>query len=425
MSIRRFVKLMTLSLYLFLRTSIANSTGLSNDFLFYVHYFEFSKGYVFNVNQSAQYNKYFSQNSPLSLELKENKIDYVAHWYNDFGLEYIRKGNGSNGAMTWYTWDWAKNLGALDRHPLLGWYKGDDTNILNWQCYWLLKSGITAVNITGPIDISNWKEPSNKHYWKFQLFENTYYFKLLKYIPWVKYKGSIMNITANWNQMIGYFFSTYNNYYKVCYNNKYYPVMYVFEGEGLRNSFDNLRSSKRLKKFLISQANKAIIKGFGGICLFVRHPTSDKILSRKDLESNGVLYIPAGYSNMEGAKERRSRSYYELVNNMKMPNERAIVNVVTSHHSVSPHPSNWPQKGSTPILFELAIRRATDWVLSNPALPKIIQIYNVAEWAEGGPGLQPNFRDGFGYLNSLKNVVENFISEKEDHSIKAIPKLEP
>lgn len=195
-------------LNLLLGASLAKSTGLPDDFLYYIQNIAPPKEYNFNVQDLPKYNKYFKQNPPPNLKFqnKNNRIDYIAHWYNDFGLEYTRKGNGSNGAMTWYTWDWAKKSGALERHPLLGWYKGDNNNILNWQCYWLLKSGITAVNIAGPIDLSNWKEPSNKHYWKFQLFEKTPNFRLLKYIPWVKYKGATRSIILNWNLMFDHFF---------------------------------------------------------------------------------------------------------------------------------------------------------------------------------------------------------------------------
>jgi hypothetical protein len=40
----------------------------------------------------------------------------------------------------------------------------------------------------------------------------------------------------------------------------------------------------------------------------------------------------------------------------------------------------------------------------------MMMLYNVSEWAEGGPGLQPNMRDGKGYLNSLRNAL-NTVSQ--------------
>jgi len=38
-------------------------------------------------------------------------------------------------------------------------------------------------------------------------------------------------------------------------------------------------------------------------------------------------------------------------------------------------------------------------------LPRIITCYNVSEWAEGGPALQPNMQDRFGYLEAVRNAL--------------------
>lgn len=38
-------------------------------------------------------------------------------------------------------------------------------------------------------------------------------------------------------------------------------------------------------------------------------------------------------------------------------------------------------------------------------MAKILTCYNVSEWAEGGPGLQPNRKDRFGYLDALREAV--------------------
>ena len=40
-----------------------------------------------------------------------------------------------------------------------------------------------------------------------------------------------------------------------------------------------------------------------------------------------------------------------------------------------------------------------------PALPQVIMCYNMSEWAEGGPGLVPNVRDRFGYLEAIRDAV--------------------
>jgi hypothetical protein len=37
--------------------------------------------------------------------------------------------------------------------------------------------------------------------------------------------------------------------------------------------------------------------------------------------------------------------------------------------------------------------------------PPMVTVYNIGEWAEGGPGLQPNQKDRFGYLQAVSNVT--------------------
>ena len=345
----------------------------------------------------------------------DSDVDIIAHWYNDFGLEYTRSGNGANGSLTWYYWDWAHHDNATgydaSRHPLLGWYRGDDANVLGWQSYWLLRSGVKAVNITGAIDTANWSDPADRNYWKYQLFNNVPNFKKLKYIPWVKWTGSgatdtekKAEVNANWQGMVYDFAgSDYPNIYTVAYKGKNYMAVYLYEGELLRGLYDNYSGATNLRTFLIARANDAKIAGFGGLVVFARHPTSDAIMSYVTLEKSGVLYIPADYSATEGSSDYTS--YSAMVDSMTAPSKRSIVNVTTSHESKSPHPSGWSAAGSTPELFEKALRKAVGFVLNDPDVPNIVQVYNVSEWAEGGPGLQPNMRDGFGYLDAVKNVV--------------------
>lgn len=43
--------------------------------------------------------------------------------------------------------------------------------------------------------------------------------------------------------------------------------------------------------------------------------------------------------------------------------------------------------------------------------PKLVTAYNVSEWSEGGPGLQPNVQDGFAYLDAVYNTV---VEKRED-----------
>lgn len=59
-------------------------------------------------------------------------------------------------------------------------------------------------------------------------------------------------------------------------------------------------------------------------------------------------------------------------------------------------------QGYYPDKFETFVRKAIEHVNNGKGFP---MIYNVSEWTEGGPGLQPNMKDGFGYLTALKNAL--------------------
>lgn len=352
----------------------------------------------------------FIRNPPYFRQEIKSKVDLVAHWYNDFGLQSTLKNGGARGALTWYYWDWARNKKTdLNRHPLLGWYKGDQVNVLGWQTYWLLNAGIKAVNLATIIDFAEWSRPESSYFWTYQLFNKVPNFKKIQYILWLKFKvdgksNAKKELRDYWEYVIGTFSKKYKNIYKIHYKDRVYPVFFLWEGEGLRGVLDNYISSKETKKFLISVANYARKQGYEGICLFVRHPTSDTLMHRKYLLDNGVLYLPASYSKMQGSKTS-ALNYSELVNTMKAPSDIEVVNVVTAHHTIAPHPSGWQQRGSTPLLFKKALEKAFGYVLSDKNIPDVIQIYNVSEWAEGGPGLQPNMKDFFRYLEVVNEVI--------------------
>ena len=85
---------------------------------------------------------------------------------------------------------------------------------------------------------------------------------------------------------------------------------------------------------------------------------------------------------------------------------KPIANSVTSLDSHYPHPSNYRLPGTSPGLFEQELRVAVENVVKHREMEPVVTVYNVAEWAEGGPGLQPNQRDRFGYLQAVKKVVD-------------------
>ena len=76
---------------------------------------------------------------PLSESEYDTEPDFIVHWYNDFGLEFTRQ--RASAWKGWYYWTWnyhnagagSKDSYALydpERHPMLGYYRGDDPKIL-------------------------------------------------------------------------------------------------------------------------------------------------------------------------------------------------------------------------------------------------------------------------------------------------------
>ena len=92
--------------------------------------------------------------------------------------------------------------------------------------------------------------------------------------------------------------------------------------------------------------------------------------------------------------------------NAAIPQEWSVPAVSTDRDSHVYHPSTWDWPGSTPDLFasmcENAILRGR-----KAGAPPILTVYNVSEHAEGGAGLQPNMRDGKGYLDALRRALNS------------------
>ena len=115
----------------------------------------------------------------------------LAHWYTDAGLE-VRRANPGSGWLGWYYWTWAfhggyprgNNTLATDydpaRKPLLGFYRGDDADVLDWQCFWLREYGVAGVILIGAGKPQS--DPAKPFYWQYQLFHNVPNFKGLRYV---------------------------------------------------------------------------------------------------------------------------------------------------------------------------------------------------------------------------------------------------
>ena len=346
---------------------------------------------------------------------KNKKIDVLAHWYNDFGLEYTASSeNQSKGSYTWYDWSWNHTDNPNydpSRHPLLGWYKGDDPTVLDWQSYWLVKYGIKGTILTGIIDKDNFYEPSGRMYWTNILFNKVKNFQKLKYVLWFEGNHDIPKAKANAQQdfIIDHIVAKHSNVYTYNINGKKYPVFFIWDMEGFRGTYDNYQGSRVSERRMVYLSERMKKLGYDGICIVGRNLIiSQKSYSEQqinELQHKGVYLLRGTYSNLYG--KNYNNSYKVYAKTAAFPSEgNNVVNVMTSAESQYPHPSKWNLHGSTPELFKTALERAVNDVQKNN-IPKFLTIYNVSEWAEGGPGLQPNKRDGFGYLNAVKEVLSS------------------
>lgn len=91
--------------------------------------------------------------------------------------------------------------------------------------------------------------------------------------------------------------------------------------------------------------------------------------------------------------------------NGDLASDNTVIAISTGMYSHTPHPSGWSITGNTPELFAEWAEKAVKYLEKNDRLIPCVTIYNVAEWAEGGPGFQPNVKDGFGYLEAVAKAL--------------------
>ncbi len=358
---------------------------------------------------------------PLSKSKRQTKVDVVAYWYNDFGLECIR--SGKTGWIGWYYWTWnqhnslnkpftALKLDPYDpsRHPLLGFYLGDQKEVLDWQAYWMYEYGVNAVSILnqGKNGLDGWESPSHRDHWVYQLFQNTPNFKNLKYMMHGEYsnpgpysKAEEDRVRKKFLELPEKIYSRYDNYYYVEKNGKKYPVISVLEETQYRGYFNG---ADNVRKFYKELAKKFQSYGFGGFALYVRAP-----LNLGDMSADGVLRFETSYTpNFTVPHYTNRYTYQDLLDNFSPPNDPGkIISVATSLNTQKPHESNWVCPGNSPALFSRYMKAAVTHLEKHPDMPQTLMVYNVSEWAEGGPGLVPTVKDRFGYLEAIRdNVVK-------------------
>lgn len=350
---------------------------------------------------------------PLSTAQPELRADLLAHWYNDFGCEYRRVSR--SGWIGWYYWSWnfhdAKGDGYDPaRHPLLGFYRGDDPVVLDWQCYWLREYGVKGVllcqGFSSTDGLAGWEKPENHNYWLWQLFHNTPNFRGLDYAmygptPWRKATPENQQaVEKAWMELVDTVYGQFDHPYMIVRDGKRYPVVFLWAEEALRGVFDNYQGSAQLTAFYLRLAQRFRGAGYDGVALFARQD-SRHALDLAALAEGGVLHFRASYASTES----KGATYPECVANYAPPTDPAtILSVMTAKHTHTPHPSKWNCPGHSPALFRLLLERTLAH-LDRTGMPRIVTCYNVAEWAEGGPGLQPNMQDRFGYLQAVRDVL--------------------
>lgn len=356
---------------------------------------------------------------PLSRVHPVRKADFLGFWYNDFGLECKRVHDW--GWLGWYYWSWNHHDAGGDgydpaRHPLPGFYRGDDPVVLDWQCYWLNEYGVAGVILytasslpksrTGLTD--TWADPGDRNYWIQQLFTNVPNFRNLRYVmtgcsPWTKDcpEEDRMWVEKQWHDLIDKVYLTYTNAYTMEIDGKTYPVVYVHEEGAMRGVFDNYRGADGTVAFYLRMARYLQEHGYGGLAIFARHAISESMVDWDALRSSGIQHFTAFYSKSHGT----GPTYADRVATYSPPTSPdTILNVVTSCDTHTPHPSKWVCPGHSPQLFRQLLEKALQHVETHD-LPRVITCYNIAEWTEGGPGLQPNMQDRFGYLEAVRDVL--------------------
>ena len=380
--------------------------------------------------------------APLFEGSKQNQINVMAYWYQDFGLEAVRAAGGASGWTGWYYWQWLFHGATGDgyeaeRHPWLGYYRGDDPNVLDWQCYWLNEAGVTSIiiqQVNRDDMLGNWGADTSRDWWINKLFNDTKNFNQLKYVLWAGADSGDTSVEANLKfDSVIEVYQQYGNYSYLEKDGGIYPIVFAWEADRWRGIFDSFVGSANTKTFLIAQAAKFQAAGWAGFCVLGRNGYSPFAGSQsiglntdhEELEAGGCIWYDAEYAaqvNYNPALNggvNPAVDYEDLTIGMDTKENGSpakyrytVPAVTTGAKSHSAHPSTWNWSGTTPELFEQQCRNVIKRMREN-GNPNIFTIYNVSEWAEGGPGLQPNMRDGKGYLTALSNALGGAIVNQE------------
>lgn len=339
------------------------------------------------------------------------------------------------------------------RHPLLGWYRDDDPIISDWISFWLREYGITLLSIAD----GAWTTPlfsgivPNFSQLKFHLWFPTDLTPILRTriercietagdrCP----RSTFELFSELWMDTFERKVFPFANFHRVIHEGREYPALFLFKPQALRKSLGSraeickLDASDRqhpsacwtncenrtcglpeIEEFLSHIAEEMKNRGFGGLAVFARQGHTDEAQSER-LATANVIYLETRYAAHEEVLDRSPSDSYSSLSS-KVTSEwnyeryrTGNLTVSTAGFTYPPHHNKLAFSGSTPKQFEEWLidgaKRLIDY--QNTGLPQVITppilfIYNVSEWLEAGPGLQPNLQDGYGYLTAVGSAIE-------------------
>ena len=344
---------------------------------------------------------------PLSTAQYETVADLVPFWYNDFG-KYSTY-NGGHGWKGWYDWQWnhhdCENLGTEEspydpydptRHPLLGWYHGDDPVVLDWQCYWLQEYGVKNTILLSSPHSAWWKDNVDANNWAYQLMNNTPNAKQMKFAFNPGTGNGEENLDPAWYGLFNtvYFPDEYKDMiYCIEKNGKRYPVIYLWAETAVTGLLS-------WKDYYAKAADAMKDHGYDGICIMVSQAKTHEESVKAELLERDVLRLIVYYN---GNDTVHSATYGLHVDSfIPHTNSNVVFGVNTGSHTHDPHPSQWVEPGYNPTDFGRWIAKCVS-AIQGGDFEKIITCYNVSEWSEGGPGLVPTVADRFAYLEAIRD----------------------
>lgn len=361
------------------------------------------------------------EEAPYAKPFNQSDIDIIAHWYNDFGLQSTALApNQENGNYLWYDWRWNFPINATQpispgytydeaREPLFGFYPGDNRRVLDWICYWLIESGVNVVYLTNEFkDITDWALTSSVDHWKYVLFNQVKNFKSLRYIVDVfgdTHDSDECDAAASKAISV---MSNYGNLYSYRVNDKNYAVLGIWDSNELRGAYDNYNGHTNTVAKLNSVADSIIALGYDGVIYLTRALNTTQFADYigLDKQDSKFIMLECQYSGIyQDQTTDFNNSYAQYANTVAFPTTKyTIPNICTARKTQAPHPSTFDLQGSTPADFATLVTRVVNHIYRNN-LPHMFTVYNVSEWAEGGAGLIPNKKYGFGYLDALRSGV--------------------